>query len=116
MNDEETLGVYAREAETYDTRFSEKGIDPDQQAFIEAVRPGGRILDLGCGPGRSAAIFADAGFSVLAVDAVAEMVALAARHPAVEARQATFEDIPELGEFDVLLEYPRRRRKELRAQ
>jgi len=64
------------------------------------VRPGGRVLDLGCGPGHHAAAMAQAGLDVLAVDGSTEMVALAAALPGVTAWHALFDDIPQFGPVD----------------
>ncbi|MEO0937891.1 MAG: class I SAM-dependent methyltransferase [Pseudomonadota bacterium] len=91
MSDEETLGVYARKAADYASLTKPAKADRHLAAFLEAVPQGGRILDLGCGPGYAAKAMAEAGRSVLATDAVAEMVALAAQHPGVEARQQSFD-------------------------
>ena len=38
------------------------------RAITDAVRPGGHLLDLGCGPGRDAATLASAGYRVTAID------------------------------------------------
>ena len=55
---------------------------------------GGHVLDLGCGPGNSARFMAEAGFTVDAIDASSEMVALATRQSGVTAWQATFDEMP----------------------
>ena len=102
MTDRETIDVYQREAQNYARRFSKKGIDADQQAFLDMLPKAARVLDLGCGPGRSAGVFAKAGHSVLAVDATPAMVALAQTQDGVDAQEATFDDIPDLGQFDAI--------------
>lgn len=70
------------------------------QRFLQHVRPAGRILDAGCGSGRDALAFADAGFEVTAIDASAEMVRLASAHTRLDVQQMTFEEVPWLGVFD----------------
>ncbi|WP_299965236.1 class I SAM-dependent methyltransferase [uncultured Roseobacter sp.] len=94
MSDEETLRVYARRASDYAERFA-GGSDqnPQLEAFIAALPDGGTVLDIGCGPGFSSSIMADAGLQVTAMDPVPEMVALASRHPRVTTRVAGFDDI-----------------------
>ncbi|GHG86117.1 class I SAM-dependent methyltransferase [Pseudodonghicola xiamenensis] len=94
MSDPETIAVYDRRAADYAAR-NERYVrrDPQLAAFIAACPPGGRVLDLGCGPGTSSARMAEAGLRVDATDASAEMIALAARAPGVTARQATFDQI-----------------------
>ncbi len=101
MSDPETLGVYAAKTAEYaaltDSALSD---DPILRAFIATLPADGSVLDLGCGPGASAATMADAGLRVHAVDAVPEMVALAARHAGVRAELKTFDQITGTGIYD----------------
>ncbi len=101
MSDRDTISVYdtqaARYAELTDDANAE---DPQLVSFVQAVPDGGTVLDLGCGPGASAAIMARAGLRVHAMDASAEMVRLASIHPGVAARQAAFSDLEADGEYD----------------
>ncbi|MCV3271555.1 class I SAM-dependent methyltransferase [Roseobacter sinensis] len=94
MSDPETLKVYAKRAQDYARRFSgDSAQNPHLMDFIAALPKGGHVLDLGCGPGTSAARMAEAALRVTAFDPVPEMVALAAAHPGVEARVAGFDDV-----------------------
>ncbi len=94
MSDKETLNVYAEKAADYAAMTDEFNTrDPSLDAFIAAIPQGGCVLDLGCGPGASAAQMAAAGLTVDAFDPVPEMVAMAARHAGVNARQAGFDDL-----------------------
>ena len=94
MSDPETLGVYAAKAQEYaDLTDNFNATDPRLAAFIQAMPEGGHVLDLGCGPGTSAAALARAGLTVTACDPVAEMVALASRHEGVTARMAGVDDL-----------------------
>lgn len=94
MSDPETLGVYAEQADKYARLTKDMDAnDPILQAFMQCIPSGGHLLDLGCGPGDSAAVMAANGFKVTATDAVPEMVALAQKHAAVMAELATFDDI-----------------------
>ena len=94
MTDLETIRVYDQQAEEYaqmtDTHNSD---DPRLRDLIDACPRGGRVLDLGCGPGASAAALAKAGMQVDATDASQEMVQMAAQHPGVTAWQATFDEL-----------------------
>lgn len=72
----------------------------DLAGFIAAVRPGGRVLDLGCGPGQSAEHMVNAGLDTLAMDASPEMIALASARLGPGARIGTFDDIAGTGPFD----------------
>ena len=101
MSDDETLRVYDAKAQEYAERFCQ-GLAPDDdmRSFLEAVPPGAAVLDLGCGPGRSAAIMAAAGHDVTATDASAEMVKIAAAQEGVRAYQATFDALNEVARYD----------------
>ncbi|ABG30994.1 class I SAM-dependent methyltransferase [Roseobacter denitrificans] len=101
MSDAETLSVYAAKADDYANLTDEAAArDPSLVAFIAAMPKRGRVLDLGCGPGGSAAAMARAGLVVDAFDPVPEMVALAGRHAGVSARKAGFEDVTQVDHYD----------------
>lgn len=94
MSDAKTLSVYAAKSGDYAALTSAHNLqDPMLAAFIATLPARAEVLDLGCGPGDSAAAMADAGLRVHAVDAVPEMIALAARHPEVRAEVKTFDQI-----------------------
>lgn len=92
-SDPETLAVYNAKAADYAALTESEARDKQLAAFIADMPPGGHVLDLGCGPGQSAAEMARHGLKVTATDASAEMVALAAAREGVNAHLATFNDI-----------------------
>ena len=94
----ETVNVYAKMAGEYADLVGD-ALPDELKEFIAALPSGGRVLDLGCGPGHHAAHMAKAGLDVLATDATPEMVSLAAHHKGVTAQCAKFDDIPRLGQF-----------------
>ena len=94
MTADQTIAVYDARAEDYARLTAELPERHQMQAFAALLPAGGRVLDLGCGPGQYAEWFARQGFRVDALDASAEMVALAAARPGVNAWQARFEDLP----------------------
>lgn len=93
MSDKETLAAYAKKAEDYANLVSRVTPDGDLQAFLNAIPSGGRVLDLGCGPGNSARMMHEAGLEVEATDASPEMVAIAKERHGVDARLERFEDL-----------------------
>ncbi len=94
MTDLKTLKIYDDKASEYATLIARRNAkNPHLDAFVARLPIGGRVLDLGCGPGLSAAFMADSGLRVDALDGSAKMVAMAARHASVMARQATFDQI-----------------------
>jgi 2-polyprenyl-3-methyl-5-hydroxy-6-metoxy-1,4-benzoquinol methylase len=78
------LEPYAR------AEYVESGLTDTESALIGRwLRPGDRLLDVGCGSGREALGFARAGLVVTAVDSCAAAVARAPAHPGVTYRVAT---------------------------
>ena len=101
MSDRDTISVYDEQAARYaELTDADNWGDPQLPSFVQSLPQGGRVLDLGCGPGASAAVMAKAGLVVEAVDASAEMVRLASAHPGVTARQAGFADLDAINLYD----------------
>ena len=97
-SDHETLAVYAGGAARY-AELTDK-CPPGLERFMESLRPGAAVLDLGCGPGNHAARLSAAGFAVTAWDASPEMAAEALRRHGLTVRVATFSDLVEEAAFD----------------
>lgn len=102
MADRQTLAVYAARAADYAKRFGKEGGSQHLKAFLAGVVPGGRILDLGCGPAFAAAAMKRAGFEVEAWDASPEMARIAHEVNGVEVRVAAFEDLSDIARFDAV--------------
>lgn len=100
MSDRETLDAYAAKAEDYAKLVARSKPDRDLRAFISTLRPGARVLDLGCGPGNSAAMMRDAGLEVDAWDASPEMVEIARDTHGIAAKLATFDDLADIDAYD----------------
>ena len=99
--DRETLDVYDRSVTEYENVPLSDIATSVLQAFIARLKPGDRVLDVGCGPGSAAAGMVAAGMEVDAFDASAEMVR-AAQAKGVSARLATFDDPVESGAYDAI--------------
>ncbi|MFS4581269.1 class I SAM-dependent methyltransferase [Phaeobacter sp. C3_T13_0] len=99
--DPETLDVYNDKAAEY-AESSERHLrqDPRLLQFIDACKQGGRVLDLGSGPGTASAVMATAGLKPLAMDASAEMIALADQLPGVDTRLASFDQLSGVDIYD----------------
>jgi 2-polyprenyl-3-methyl-5-hydroxy-6-metoxy-1,4-benzoquinol methylase len=104
MTDSEvdTIDYYDRYAEAFAVQTAGLDLDPLYQRFLRHVRPGGRILDAGCGPGRDALAFAERGYEVVAFDASEAMVRLARGRVSSRAvaRHMRFQDLHWQNEFD----------------
>ncbi len=92
MPDAKTLAFYDDAARDYAEKLSQGGTRPELTGFIARVRPGGRVLDLGCGPGKSSAEMVKAGLDPDPVDASTGMVAFARETYRLPARHGTFDD------------------------
>ncbi len=100
MTDPKTLSVYATKAAEYAKMTSGEAASPNLLRFISALPQGARVLDLGCGPGFAAGAMAAAGMESHAWDPVPEMVAMAAEHDGVTAREAVYADLTEVDAYD----------------
>ena len=100
MSDKETLSIYDAKARDY-AKLTVNGADrPELASFIDLVCAGGRVLDLGCGPGHFAARMAQSGLEVEASDASAEMIKIASQIDGVSARQETFDALDAVNRYD----------------
>lgn len=93
MSDPVTISVYDRRAQEYARLTGTEAPDRTLAAFISGLAPGGRVLDLGCGPGAAAGHMAQFGLKAEAWDPSEAMVALAGAQEGVIARQASFDDL-----------------------
>lgn len=63
-----TANTYEANADAYTEKYRAGSVAADfGDRFVDAL-PGDRVLDLGCGPGSDATVFADYGLDVLGVD------------------------------------------------
>lgn len=97
--DAETLAVYDQRAAQYAETFGSATPGGLLRRFMAMLPEGGAVLDLGCGPGQSAAFLAEAGFHVTAMDPSRGMVE-AARKIGIEVQQAGFEDLDAHAAYD----------------
>ncbi len=83
------------------------GESPLARDLVPLVRPGGRILDLGCGEGRDSVYFAEHGFEVTGLEAsragLQKARRLAAeRGVAVRWIECALPELPAIGPFDLV--------------
>jgi 2-polyprenyl-3-methyl-5-hydroxy-6-metoxy-1,4-benzoquinol methylase len=98
----DSVTYYNRRAADFAAQTADLDLSALHDKFLRHVRPGGRILDAGCGVGRDTLAFARRGYDVVAFDAAEEMVKLAqsraGSHAAVHLMR--FEEVEWRGEFD----------------
>lgn len=100
MADEETLAVYADYAADYAKRFAQDKPDVHLRKFMSALPTEARVLDLGCGTGRTTAFMVRAGLEAEGWDASPEMAAIGAKQYDIEIKTATFTDLDSDAAYD----------------
>ena len=77
---ERTLATYEGDAAAYAEKYlSESGLEAYGGPFLDRL-DGGRVLDLGCGPGVDTAVFARRGFDVVGFDVTPSFLRRAREH------------------------------------
>lgn len=102
-----TERVYTEHPELYDAIQSEWEYDRDVSFVLAAMErhgvAGDRLLEIGCGTGEHTWRFVEEGFDVTAVDGYEGMLDRARGKCDATFRQATLPDLPDVGEFDVVV-------------
>ena len=98
MND--TIDYYNQNAETFVKETLHADMDENRRRFLKYVRSGGRILDAGCGSGRDALAFRQAGYQVDAFDASEEICRLASETLDFPVRCLRFQELEGEAEYD----------------
>jgi SAM-dependent methyltransferase len=98
----DTVAWYDAHAGDFAAQTAHVDLGPLHDRFLHHVRPGGRILDAGCGVGRDTAVFVERGHEVVAFDASKELVRHARANIGGRApvHWMRFEDVPWEGKFD----------------
>jgi SAM-dependent methyltransferase len=84
---------YERNADAFYGDTVTTDMAPIYERFLPLVRPGGRILDAGCGSGRDTLAFLRRGYQVDAFDGSSEMVRRASALTGIEVSQLVFESL-----------------------
>ncbi|MHA6688999.1 class I SAM-dependent methyltransferase [Devosia sp. A449] len=101
MADDETLAFYANNAADY-VRDGGDRPTPRLVAFLDALTPGARILELGTGRGRDAAVMLERGFDVDATDASPELAAEASTRLGRMVRMLRFDELDAPATYDAV--------------
>src|SRR3954471_20078709 len=90
--DPETLQFYADQAPVY-TASGPQGASRHLSAFLDRLRPGSRILELGCGGGRDSELMIRRGFVVDPTDGSAEIARKAEERIGKPVRVMRFDEL-----------------------
>jgi len=91
---------YDHNAKAFVAKTADIDMSMHRVRFLASLPQGATILDAGCGAGRDALAFQQAGYRVEAFDASAQMVATTRALTGIRVRQMRFEDFTWDGEFD----------------
>ncbi|WP_340644416.1 class I SAM-dependent methyltransferase [Phenylobacterium sp.] len=95
-----STSYYDENAELFFADTAYVDLSDGRRRFVEALPPGGRVLDAGCGSGRDALAFRDLGFDVTAFDGSAAMVAKASAHTGLPVLHLDFAEVAWRETFD----------------
>lgn len=95
-----TLQYYENNAMEFSSGTIVADMNDTQSRFMYLLQPGACILDLGCGSGRDAKAFFDAGYQVEAVDGSAQLCRLASEYIGVSVRQMLFQELDSEEAYD----------------
>ncbi|MFU7528180.1 class I SAM-dependent methyltransferase [Qipengyuania sp. ASV99] len=99
--DPATYDFYQSEAPFY-SFCSAIGTSRHLDGFLDRLKPGARVLELGCGAGRDSARILERGFDLDATDGIPAMVAKANERHAINARLMRFDQLAAVQEYDAV--------------
>lgn len=99
---DQTLRFYDTHTDDFVERTMASDMAGPQGRFLAYIRPGGRILDLGCGAGRDSKAFQDSGYQVEAVDGSEALCAAASRLLGRPVRRMLFKELDDRQAFDAV--------------
>jgi SAM-dependent methyltransferase len=95
-----TVEFYESHADEYFERTVLADLSTFYERFLRHVKPGGLILDAGCGSGRDLKALHSHGFEVLGIDASPKLASIASKFSGVQCLPIRFEDISFRKRFD----------------
>ena len=98
----ETITYYNQNAEEYFNNTVNVSMQELYDQFEAYLKPGDKILDLGCGSGRDSRYFLSKGYDVVSVDGSKAMCNLAEKYIGKKVRNITFEKLDYDNEFDAV--------------
>lgn len=88
-----TLNFYSNNSENYFKATKGVNLTHLYSDFLNNVRKGGQVLDLGCGSGRDSLYFKNLAYKVTAVDGCKELCDLASKYLGFEVINENFENL-----------------------
>ena len=88
-----TIQFYEDNAEDFFERTVQIDMSASRERFTALLPVGGRVLDAGCGSGRDALAFHQAGFVVTAIEAAPALAVRAREHTGLPVQVMTFQEL-----------------------
>lgn len=98
----ETITYYNQNAEEYFNKTVNVSMQESYDQFEAYLKPGDKILDLGCGSGRDSRYFLSKGYDVVSVDGSKEMCRLSENYIGRDVCNITFEELDYNNEFNAV--------------
>ena len=96
----QTLAYYDANAQKFARSTVDVEFSAMQRRFTSLLSPGAKVLDFGCGSGRDARCFLDAGYDVTALDGSAELCRIAGELTGLPVRCELFQDFGDVCAYD----------------
>ena len=93
--DQQTVNVYDKKILDYKKLILKELKDTNLDIFMNMIKSGGKVLDLGCGTGSASLELSKRGFLPFPVDASLEMIKVAEALLKIKARKISFDEIDE---------------------
>lgn len=98
--DDKTIDYYETNAQSFFDTTANVEFSSNQDKFLGYLKPGGLILDFGCGSGRDSKYFLDKGFRVEAIDGSKQMCEMASQLTGLNVRRMLFNELDENDKYD----------------
>lgn len=102
MLKDKTLSFYNTNAQEFVEGTLNVDFSNVQNKFLNKLKTGAVILDLGCGSGRDTKYFLAHGYTVEAIDGSTELCKLASAYTGIEVKHMIFQELQEVKKYDAI--------------
>ncbi len=97
--------AFSQIAHLYDSCYADKDYKKEVDGLMEWLKPGMRVLDVGCGTGRHAELLVQRGVKVVGIEPSLEMADVAVKRVKIPLYAVSIQEIPRYigGQFDAIV-------------